>query len=233
MITKDVQAYAISNWGNFLCPITELSKSDADISLVQSSAQLYNFDDICKSLFVQGKVPTSADGLEFSGGTVELVEFKSGFKQRITKHNFDPAQGRCPDPDVDRVCEDYWKLFFRNQRANISELISSIRNKAIESYITLEKQVFPHCQDAGKPIPLKLIVVIDEDEIDGIEDTYSGLAGNIDAENTAAKDNHFSAIRSAMRRLTNQHDADGNTYFYDCIEVLSVQDYLNKLKLMA
>jgi len=233
MITKDVQAYAISNWGDFLSPITELSKSNKGVSLVQSPVQLYNFDDICKSLFAQGKAPTSADGLEFSGRTVELVEFKSGFKQRITKHNFDPAQGRCPDPDVNRVCEDYWKLFFKNQKTNISELISSIRNKAVESYVTLEKQVFPHCQDAGKSIQLKLVVVIDEDEIDSIEDTYSGLAGNTDAENTAAKDNHFSAIRSALRRLTNQHDADGNAYFYDCIEVLSVQDYLNKLKLMA
>lgn len=233
MITKDVQAYAYSNWGDFLCPITELSKSNEGISLVQSPVQLYNFDDICKSLFAQGKVPTSADGLEFSSRTVELVEFKSGFKQRITKHNFDPAQGRCPDPDVNRVCEDYWKLFFKNQKTNISQLISSIRNKAVESYVTLEKQVFPHCKDSGKSIQLKLVVVIDEDEIDSIEDTYSGLAGNTEIESASAKDNHFSAIRCALRRLTNQHDANGNTYFYDCIEVLSVQDYLNKLKLMT
>lgn len=233
MITKDVQAYAIGNWGDFLSPITELSKSNNGISLVQSPIQLYNFDDICKSIFAQGKAPTSADGLKFSVRSVEVVEFKSGFKQRITKHNFNPTQGRCPDPDVNRVCEDYWKLFFKNQKTNISELISSIRNKAIESYVTLEKQVFPHCQDADNPISLKLVVIIDEDEIDSIEDTYSELAGNTDAENTVAKDNHFSAIRSALRRLTNQHDANGNAYFYDCIEVLSVQDYLNKLKLMA
>lgn len=233
MITKDVQAYAISNWGDFLSPVTEISKSDNGVSLVRNSVELYNFDGICKSLFAQGKVPTSADGLGFAGRTLELVEYKSGFKQRITKHNFDPTKGRCPDPDVDRVCEYYWKLFFKNQETNISELISSIRNKAVESYVTLEKQVFPRCQDTRRPIPLKLIVVIDEDEIDSMEDTYSELAGNTDAENTAAKDNHFSAIRSALRRLTNQHDADGNAYFYDCIEVLSVQDYLNKLKLMA
>lgn len=76
-------------------------------------------------------------------------------------------------------------------------------------------------------------MVIDEDEIDGIEDTYSGLAGNADAENTAAKDNLFSAIRSTLRRLTNHRDADGKDYYYDCIEILSVQDYLNKLKLMT
>ena len=233
MISKDLQAYAVSNWGNFLSPITDLSKSDEDVSLVHSPVQLYNFDDISKSLFARGKAPTSADALGFSGRGIELVEFKSGFKQRITKHNFDPAKGRCPDPDIDRVCEDYWEIFFKNQKLNISVLISSIRFKAVESYITLEKQVFPRCQDAGTPIPIKLVVVIDENEIDSMEDTYSELAGNTDAENTAAKDNHFSAIRSALYRLTNQNDANGNPYFYDCIEVLSVQDYLNKLKLMA
>ena len=231
MITKDVQAYAIGNWGSFLSPITELSRSNTGVSLVQSSVELYNFDDICKSIFAHGKVPTSADGLGFTDKAVELVEYKSGFKQRITKHNFDPAKGRCPDPSVDRVCEDYWKLFFKNQRTNIDELISSIRNKAVESYITLEKQVFPRCQDAGRPIQLKLVVVIDEDEIDSIEDTYSGLAGNSDEDNTAAKDNHFSSIRSALRRLVKQHDAEGNDYYYDTVDVISVQDYLNKLKL--
>ena len=227
MITKDVQAYAVSNWGDYLSPVTELSKSDNGVSLVQSSVKLYNFDGICKSLFARGKVPTSADGLDFNGRTMELVEYKSGFKQRITKHNFDPAKGRCPDPDVNRVCEDYWKLFFKNQQTNISELISSIRNKAVESYVTLEKQVFPRCQDSGRPLQLKLIVVIDEDEIDSMEDTYSELAGNTDAE-----DNHFSAIKSALRRLVNLRDADGNAYFYDHIDVMSVQDYQNKLKLM-
>lgn len=225
MITKDVQAYAISNWGNYLSPITELSKSNNGVSLVQSSVELYNFDDICKSLSASGKVPTSADGLDFTDRSVELVEYKSGFKQRITKHNFDPAKGRCPD--ANRVCKDYWDLFFKNQKTNIDELISSIRNKAVESYITLEKQVFPRCQESGRAMQLKLVVVIDEDGIDSMEDTYSGLAGNTDAE-----DNHFSAIKSALRRLVNLRDADGNAYFYDHIEVLSVQDYQNKLKLM-
>lgn len=228
MITKDVQAYATSNWGSYLSSITELSKSDEGISLVQSPIQLYNFDEICKSLFAHGKVPTSADGLEFFKKSVEFVEFKSGFKQRITKYNFDPAQGQCPEPNVNKVCEEYWKLFFKNQKANISKLISSIRYKAIESYISLEKQIFPHCQDIDTPVHLKLVVVIDEDEVDCIEDTYSELAGNTDDKN-----NHFSAIRTALHRLVNQQDANGNAYFYDDIEVLSVQDYLNKLKLMS
>ena len=226
MITKDVQAYARGNWGQYLCPISVLSKSDKGISLVQSQAQLYNFDDVSKSLFAADKAPTSVDGLDLSSSAVELIEFKSGFKQRITKHNFDPEQGYCQD--ADKLCGQYWDLFFKNQKINIHVLISSIRFKALESYVTLEKKVFPHCQDIDVPIPLKFVVVIDEDEIDSLEDTYSELAGNTDVV-----DNHFSAIRNSLKRLTNQHDANGNAYLYDCIEVLSVQDYLNKLKLMT
>jgi len=226
MISKDVKSYADSNWGHFLSPITDLSKSETGVSLVTSPNQLYNFDDISKSLYAPGKAPTSVDGLDVSATDIQLVEFKSGFKQRVTKQNFDPVQGRCLD--ANKVCEEYWMLFFQNQKANIHALISSIRFKAVESYITFEKQVFPLCQDVGMSIPIKLVVVIDEDEVAGIEDTYSELAGNAET-----RDNHFSAIRKALRRLTDLHDANGATYFYDSIEVLSVQDYLNKRKLMA
>lgn len=231
MIKKDVQAYAISNWESHLGSISELSKNNQGISLVESSIKLYNFDSVCKSLFEPDTMPTSTDGLSFSSGTIELIEFKSGFKQRITKYNFNPEEGKCIHKG--QVCKDYWNLFFKNQDLKISQLISSIRFKAIESYITLEKRVFPLCQDVVTPISLKLLVVIDEDGIDSIEDIYSELAGNTDTENTVAKHNPLSAIRSALRRLKNLHDANNNDYLYDCIEVLSVQDYLNKLNQMA
>ena len=189
---------------------------------MESSIRLYNFDSVCKSIFEPNTMPTSTDGLSFSSGTIELIEFKSGFKQRITKYNFNHEKGTCSHKG--QVCKDYWDLFFKNQELKISQLISSIRFKAIESYITLEKRVFPLCQDVVTPISLKLLVVIDS-----IEDTYAELAGNSDTENTVAKHNPLSAIRIALRRLKNLHDANNNDYLYDCIEVLSVQDYLNKL----
>lgn len=231
MIKKDLQAYAISKWGSYLGSVSELSKNNQGISLVESSIKLYNFDSVCESIFKSNIKPTSTDGLNFSTGTIELIEFKSGFKQRITKYNFNHEEGKCPHKG--QVCKKYWDLFFKNQELKIDQLISSIRFKAIESFITLEKKVFPFCQDVVTPISLKLVVVIDEDVIDSIEDTYAELAGNTDNENTVAKNNPLSRIRSALRRLTNQYDANNNAYLYDCIEVLSVQDYLNKLNQMA
>ena len=228
MITKDLKAYVVSNWSEFKSPITEISKSDIGVSLVKSPINIYNFDNICQTLYQGKNVPTSTDGIDVCGKAVELVEFKSGFKQRITKNNFDPAKCKCPDPNIDRVCEDYWQLFLKNQKVNIKALISSIRYKAFESYITLEKRVFPLCEDIDKPVALKLVVVIDADDVDSFEDTYSELAGDFDAA-----ENSFSDIKKALLRLKIQQDAKGNDYYYDSIEVLSVQDYLNRLKLLA
>ena len=223
MFTKDVQSYATDNWRQFLKPISELSKTGKGTSLVESSEELYSFDDICKSFYKNKKVPTSADALRVTNRTVEFVEFKSGFKQRITKNNFDSEKGRCDA--LKEVCEDYWNKFFELQKANKAELIYVIRLKALESYITLEKQILPLCQDTTAYVSLKLIVVIDGDAVDSMEDTLSGLAGKEPPEG-----NSISDVKKALIRLTNLRDAENNPYLYDCIEVLSAQDYLNKLK---
>lgn len=57
------------------------------------------------------------------------------------------------------------------------ELVASIRTKAIESYITLEKHVFPLCRDSDGQKRLRYVAVIDADSVDGIEDTLADLAG--------------------------------------------------------
>mgnify|MGYP004527533947 FL=1 len=225
MITKDIQSYARSKWDEFLCPITELSRSDKGGPLVESQVKLYNFDAICKGMFPRDKTPASADALSCSNEGIELVEFKSGFKQRITKNKFDAEKGRCPE--TGKICEEYWKLFFKNQTNSIKELISSIRFKAIESYITMEKKIFPDCSNIDVSIPIKLTVVIDENEIDNIEDTYAELAGNVET-----KDNCFQQIRNSLKRLKRQKSADKADYYYDSIDVISAQDYLNRCSMM-
>ena len=72
------------------------------------------------------------------------------------------------------------------------------------------------------------MVVIDEDGIDSMEDTLAEIAG-IDAN----RDNSFVSIKKALRRLKNQRDAIGNTYYYDNIEVMSIQDFYNHLRMPA
>ena len=229
MVTKELQTYVQNNWKKFAEPAREVSKSGSrGTALIDNEIPLYNFDKICKEIFrsFPGKQPASADGLAFTGKWIELVEFKTGFKKRITKNNFNKEKGSCPITGV--YCEEYWKLFFKNQKKESDELISSIRTKAIESYITLEKHIFPLCLDSDGQKRLRYVAVIDADSVEGMEDTLLDLAGSRNVE-----DNPFVSVRKALQRLTGIKDADNVPYLYDEIQVMSAADFQNHLHMLA
>ena len=226
MTGKNVYQFATANWGDYKTTVSVASKSSSGIPLVESDFEIYNFDTICQSLFPGTENPTSADGIRFSNNNIQLIEFKSGFKQKITKNNFDIEQAKCDE--TGKVCDSYWELFWDNQKRKIKELISVIRLKAIESYVVLEKHVLPACDDneTGKLSRIKFTVVIDEDSVDGIEDTLAELSGTEPETN-----NVVTSVRQALKRLSNCKDLEGHTYFYDEIEVLTAKDYQNSIKL--
>ena len=231
MVTKNLPKYATERLEDYIISVTDASKSQAGISLVTSDASIYCFDDVCKLFYTEHNSATSADGLLFPKGNIELVEFKSGFSRRITKDKFDPSKGACTTLKekygVEHICDYYWDLFWKLADKERSELIDSIRSKAIESYILLEKHIFPVCEDIenGRNVQLILTVVVDEDGVDGIEDTLAELA----EETEPRADNSLSSIRQALKRLINRHDAKGTPYFYDRIEVLSAKDFKNRI----
>ena len=109
MISKNLTKFAKDNWDQYKTTIANASKSDAGVILVESPIEIYNFDDISKLYGTS----TSADGVFFEEKNTQLVEFKSGFKQRITKNKFDPERGQCKYRE--EICEDYWNLFWENQ----------------------------------------------------------------------------------------------------------------------
>lgn len=219
MNTYEIQKYADSNWGAYAQPFTEISKNNhTNIPLVNDDTIAYNFDSICKSMFSEDKAPASADGLSIHSHYIELVEFKTGFKQRITKDNFDTQKGACEK--TGKVCDLYWELFFDNQKRKIKELVASIRLKAIESYITLEKQLFPLFTDDVNPIKIHLTIVIDEDGIDEMEDTLAELSGSV-----AKGKNIYQDIRCSLSRLNKMTDAEGKSYYYDNIDIISFKDF--------
>lgn len=227
MHTRDLLSYAEANWSRFKATVSVISENDhTHVPLVTEDELLFHFDKISKALYTQEKAPTSADGLKVTSQGVELIEFKSGFKRKITKSNFDKERGWCKYGE--RVCDQYWKLFFKEQKKEIDELISSIRFKAIESYITLEKQIFPKCQQSNAHVSLKFVVVIDADDVENMEDTLAELT-----DKPNVRDNHFSAIRSALKRLIGQRDTNGNAYYYDDVDVLSASDFSNYLHLLT
>lgn len=165
--------------------------------------------------------------MQFRNGHVELVEFKSGFKQRITKQKFDSDKGTCKKANPPEICADYWNTFWELQDKKRGELLESIRSKAIESYILLEKHILPICEELqdGQKMQLVFTVVVDEDGVDGIEDTLAELA-----EVEPETDNSLTSIRQSLKRLVNRQDIRGNHYFYDRVEVLSAKDFANRLR---
>jgi len=223
MVTRDLRGYAQAHWQTE--SVTEVAKSSPEKLFVESEKEIYNFDRISARIYQGCKNvnPTSADGLMFTKAGIELIEFKSGFQQRITKQNFNEEKGRCAD--AGKVCRRYWSLFFRNQETERRVLLNSIRTKAIESYITLEKELLPRCPPSEIHSSLRLLVVIDAESMESYEDTLAGLAGQPEA-----KDNPLSSVRQSLRRLLGRRDACGNPYLYDEISVLSVVDFQNYLR---
>ena len=115
MITKDVRTYLINNYSEYFDTITDMSKSDSGKCLVRDERKLYNFDKITRELY-EIKTPESADSIYASDRKVFFVEYKSGFKKRITKGNFDRKLMSCYE-DNEKYCEAYATLFFKNQNA--------------------------------------------------------------------------------------------------------------------
>ncbi len=224
MINRDLGNYAVEHWKKFNSSITEISKNNKGISLVNSEKLLYNFDKIAKTIYPEDKCPTTADGINIVDSLVELIEFKSGFKKRITKETFDEKKAICDY--LGDSCTEYWSLFFKNQKAETDELITSIRFKAIESYLLLEKKILQCCSevDNNNKIKVNLIIVIDENEIDNMEDTLAELSGI-----TIEQNNCFASIRKSLKRVQVQQDANGNDYFYDHIDVVSPEEFLKRI----
>ena len=227
MIEKDLQKYAEDNWGGYMQSVTELSaRDDGAGSLVESGAVMYNFDAITESLSPPGKQPASVDALAVSAKAVDLIEFKTGFRRRITKENYNEDLLRC-ERISGNVCQEYRDLLFKEQEKEVEVLRAAMRDKAVESYITLEKMILPLCADADVHIPLRLTAVIDFAPDEGIEDTLAELAC------AAPDDNPFTSLRSSLQRLTGLCDAAGERYYFDEISVLSAEDFLQKQRLSS
>lgn len=225
MIDKNLQKYAAQTWqgDTYIKPLCEISKSDnKNLPLVDRHEKIYCFDYISEQIYEKEK-PCSVDGLFFNKNTAYFVEFKTGFKKKITRKNYDEEKAKCPTHK--HPCKDYGDLFFKNQNKETEELKSSIKFKAIESYITLEKQILPCCQEEGK-CKLVLLVVVD---IDAMED-YENILSNLGEEHTPSEtinNNEIDSISKALnnyRLKTDKHTPPCN-YYYDKIEVMSAEEF--------
>lgn len=223
MIQKNISMYINKEFSDELEPISDLSKSTAGKVLVKDDRCLYNFDSITKKIYKFKKVPSSVDALFVTNKVLLLTEFKSGFKRRISKESIDYKKLTCPKNNK-IICKDYGEMLIRKADLETQELLDSVKFKAVESYITLEKQIFPRCMNL--PIANKLRVVfcvVIDDYIDDMENTLAELAG------TSTIPNSFESIKNALSRFVQIKTADNEDFYYDEIKVFSPYEYKHYL----
>ena len=90
MTISQLETYFNQNWNKkeFRGTVTKLSKPDKGKSLVISKFEMFNFDAIIRFVS-KPEQPSSVDGIYFSNGNIHLVEFKTGFYQKIRKGRAD------------------------------------------------------------------------------------------------------------------------------------------------
>ena len=139
--------------------------------------------------------------------------------RKISRENIDDDKLICPH-DTAKVCKDYGNLLIAKGNLETRELLDSIKFKAIESYVTLEKKFFLLCSTLSHDNKLRVIfcVVID-DYVDSMEDSLLELA------NVSSASNSFTDIKSSLFRFVNLKTQNNEDFYYDEIKVLSPYEY--------
>lgn len=257
MTNHNLSDYLKSKYSFSQKTITEISKSDnGKGSLVECDKKMYCFDDISTDIYSKDK-PASMDGIIVIGKEIFLVEFKSGFRQLITKKNYDPQRMICPryeskcsktkkkcsDFEIPKLkekkcretgkicfksvnyCEDYGKQFLNLKEKEKNELYQSIRMKAIESYITLEKEIFPLCAESKKSLKLNLVIVIDGNGDDANVYMIEDLSGKETLRQISDKENDFFKLKESLAKYERKKDCNGNDYYYDTVKVMNPTEF--------
>ena len=214
MSIQAVQEYVDLHFSDCIEMITDICQNENGQGNLNSDERIFNYDKI--SLRILGnKHACSADGLRFCRKHVEFIEFKTGFERRITRENWNPNLAICPTYKIE--CQDYRKVFFEKSEKETKELFSSIRDKAIESYITWEKHIL---QNISKDhVAIHFIAVVDCPPEDRIEDIQGELSKK------TPKNNSVVGIKHSLSRLQGRRDSEHHPYFYDCIHVYSFTEY--------
>ena len=115
----DVEAYFLNNTTKKT--FTELSlNAQTGKPLVASEAQGYDYETFVLNLFQSNPIK-AVDAVYIKDNTLYFIEFKGGFKQRITYDTFDISNWKCQF--TQKTCTEGAKIFLKNQDLMISQLI--------------------------------------------------------------------------------------------------------------
>ena len=93
--------------------------------------------------------------------------------------------------------------------------------KVIETFITLEKEIFPKCQLLAHKCKLNLIVVIDGNG----DDANVAILEELSCKKVDDKENDFINLKKSLAKYVNKKDCTGNDYYYDTIQVMNPTEF--------
>lgn len=218
MSIQAIRQYIEANFQDYYEPVSEICKNTrAATHPLNSDFHMYNFDKISSKVTNKPGF-TSADALRIRRNSIELIEFKTGFTRKITKENWDPRLSTCyRDPEI--TCEPFKRLILKKAQLEIDDLRNSIRNKAIESYITWDKCIMTQLSVA-EPITLNYVVVVDGDDTEQIEDILSDVANK-----KAPQTNDIAQLKQSLSIYTGRKSQDNTPYCFNSISIHTFREY--------
>lgn len=207
------------NFGKYQETITQLSMNQrTGKSLIEDDKKLYNFDAIAEALTSNDKKPASVDAIAFTQTGIVLIEYKTGFNNKILSGKIEKKQLQCPyDEKEVKICEEYGKLIRKTARLEKKELLDSIRSKAVESYVLLEKEIISNCEKVDYKVFFWAIIDEPKDQLEDI-----GLElGKMKKKSN----NSISVLKQSLSKFQRRKN-----YYYDAIEVMTAADFKRRIK---
>lgn len=218
MINKNVEQYFSNEWSNYYKEVTETSKIDDKNSLIVAKNKEYKFDDIVKEIFVDNECPKSVDAVRFTDESCFFVEYKSGFRDKITVQNLRrPVECR-QHPET--LCTEFYEFYGDARNKAKGALIFALEMKAIESYVFLQQCILPLIVESGDKIPLILHIVIDIDPVERMIEIQKGVLTKKESKNI-----NIEKINDSLRRLKNCFKPSNDDYYFDEVKVWSSSEY--------
>lgn len=236
MCTKDFQSFVSSRFEAYLKPFSQLSKSKDNnpTPLVDSEKVAYDFDEITKSLSKSRKYNwASTDALFFVGNEVIFIEFKKGFKDKLTTQKIlekNPytcpvGQNHCQLVEDER--KDYCKLFVQKRNLDKEVLLYNLQLKLLETMKVIECYIYPLLKKHNRPTALKLIYVVDSKYLGSPDEIMKDLLED-GANPTSSKKTSDKEIKTHLMKYRSEKLHNNLGVNFTEIEVLEPQEFIEQ-----
>lgn len=217
----DIQKYFSQN--SSLKKFTQLSENKGThIPLVVNDTLAYDYEECVAPLF-RNEALKMVDAVYVKDNTIFFIEFKGGFVLDIRLDNFDMSRWYCKD--AEKTCEQAVKIFLKNQELKISELISSINGKLLETFVTINSLILPLCDTCDGTFRTSYVAVVDEMSrpLGAMEEALNDLS-----EIESNTINPISNLKASVKKYR-LADSNGENVFFDSIEVWNLDEFRVKI----